>query len=87
MNTAINCLVQKPVTLHGHTISVEEIDLNQVFQPYLIVRGIPSFMNQQIDFLKSHFETLSKAQIRSIEFKGEEALVHFVNPTGMLLLS
>lgn len=57
-----------------------------MFRPYLTVRGIPSFMNQQIDFLKSHFETLSKAQIRSIEFKGEEAFVYFVDPRGMLLL-
>ena len=86
LNVAITCLLQKPVILSGHTLSIEEIDLNQVYRPYLIVRGLPPFMSQQTQFLKTHFETLSNAQIQSIEFKGEEALVHFVDPTGMLLL-
>ena len=87
LNAAITCLLQRPVILSGHTLSIEEIDLNQVYRPYLIVRGLPPFMNQQTEFLKTHFETLSNAQIQSIEFKGEEVLVHFVNPTGMLLLN
>ena len=42
-------------------------------------------MSQQTEFLKTHFETLSKAQIQSLEFKGEEAFVHFVDPSGRLL--
>ena len=84
INAAITCLLRKPIVLHGHTLSIEEIDLNQIYRPYLIVRGIPSFMSQQIEFLKSHFETKSSAQVQSIEFKGAEALIHFADPRGML---
>ena len=84
VNAAITCLVQKPVTLSGNTLSVEEIDLNDVYRPYLIVRGLPPFMCQQTEFLKMHFQTLSNAQIQSLEFKGEEAFVHFVDSSGRL---
>lgn len=87
INAAITCLLQKPVILSGHTLSIDEVDLNQVYRHYLIVRGLPPFMSQQTEFLKTHFETLSNAQIQSIEFKGEEAFVRFVDPTGMLLLN
>ena len=84
IDAAIACLLRKPVVLHGLTLSIEEIDLNQVYRPFLIVRGLPPFMSQQTEYLKSHFETLSNAQIQSVEFKGAEALVHFADPRGML---
>ena len=76
-------LLQNPVVLHGHMLSVKEIDLHQVYPPYLIVREVPPFMCQQRELLKTLIESWSSAQIQSIEVKGVEVWVHFVDPTGM----
>ena len=81
---AIACLLRKPVTVQRHTLAIEEIDLSQVYQPYLIVRGLPPFMSEQKEFLKSHFETLSSTKIQSLDVRGSEASIHFVDRNGML---
>ena len=81
--SAITCLLRKPVIIQKCTLSIEEIDLNEVYQPHLIVRGLPPFMSEQTAFLKTHFETLSSTKIKSMDVKGTQAIIHFVNPSGM----
>ena len=79
---AIASLLRKPVTVQKCTLSIAEIDLDEVYQPYVIVRGLPPFVCGQTDHLKQHFETLSSTQIQSIDVQGTEACIRFVNPSG-----
>lgn len=82
VDVAIACLLRKPVIIQKCTLSVEEIDLNEVYRPYLIVHGLPPFMSEQTEFLKLHFETLSNTKIQSIKVEGTDAFIRFVDPRG-----
>lgn len=84
LNVAIVCLLRKPVVIQKCIVSIQEIDLNEVYRPYLIVRGLPPFMSEQTAFLKSHFENLSDTHIQSLEVRGKDAFIHFVDPSGTL---
>ena len=79
---AIACLLRKPVTVQKCILSIAEIDLNEVYQPYLIVRGLPPFMSGQTELLKQQFEGLSTTDFQSVDIQGTEAYIRFVNPRG-----
>ncbi len=69
---------------------VERFDLMQVWCPYLIVKGLEfEDMFEDTDdveeMIKDHFEDIANgAKIESIELKGTEAQISFLQPQGMI---
>ena len=84
-SAVIPTVVAKSHTIRKCPVTVDEIDLHQVWLPYLIVKGFPPFVNDQL--LKQHFEKVtSNAEIQSIEIKGGEASIVYVNPKSKHIL-
>ena len=84
-SAVIPTVVAKSHTIRKRAVTVEEIDLHQVWQPYLIVKGFPPFVNDQL--LKQHFgKVASGAEIQSVEIKGGEASIVYVNPKSKYVL-
>ena len=80
-SAVIPTVLAKNHTIRKCAVSVEEIDLHKIWEPYLIVKGFPPFVNDQL--LRQHFQTAANgAEIQSIEMKKGEALVTYVNPQG-----
>ena len=80
-SAVIPTVLAKNHTIRKRAVSVEEIDLHKIWQPYLIVKGFPPFVNDQL--LKQHFQTAANgAEIQSIEMKKGEASITYVNPQG-----
>ena len=80
-SAVIPTVLAKNHTIRKCAVSVEEIDLHKIWQPYLIVKGFPPFVNDQL--LKQHFQTAANgAEIQSIEMKKGEASITYVNPQG-----
>ena len=81
LNAVISQVVSKSHTLRKTLVTVEEVDLLRVWQPYLIVRGFPPFVNEQM--LKNHFKgTANGAEVESVELKGSEAHIVYEDPKG-----
>ena len=59
----------------------------QVWCPFLIVKGLDFDEEEDEaeskDLIKDHFEDISQAKIESIELKGTEAKISFINPQGI----
>ena len=84
-SAVIPTVVAKSHTIRKCAVTVEEIDLHQVWQPYLVVKGFPPFVTVQL--LKQHFEKVaSGAEIQSVEIKGGEASIVYVNPKSKYVL-
>ena len=80
-SAVIPTVLAKNHTIRKCAVSVEEIDLHKIWEPYLIVKGFPPFVNDQL--LRQHFQTAANgAEIQSIEMKKGEASVTYVNPQG-----
>ena len=64
---------------------VEHFDLMQVWCPFLIVRGLEfeeDMVNEEM--VRDHFEAISGTKIESIELKGTEAKISFIQLEGMI---
>ena len=81
----ISHVLSKSHTIRKCPITVEEIDLLQVWQPYLIVKGFPSFVNDQM--LSQHFKgEAGGAEVESVEIvEGSEARIFYMDPIGMMV--
>ena len=78
----IPTVLSKSHTLRKCPVTVEQLDLLQLLEPYLIVKGYPPFVNEQM--LKHQFtEAANGAEIQSIEMKELEAHVFYANPKGL----
>ena len=77
-SAVIPAVLAKNHTILKCAVSVEEIDLHKI---YLIVKGFPPFVNNQ--FMRHHFQIAANdAEIQSIEMRGREASITYVNPQG-----
>ena len=62
-------------------VTVEEVDLLEIMQPYLIVKGFPPFVNDEM--LTQHFKAAANhAEVESIQLKGSEAAIFYVDSKG-----
>ena len=77
----ISTVVSKSHTIRKCSVAVEEVDLLEILQPYLVVKGFPPFVNDQM--LTDHFKAAANdAEVDSIQLKGSEATVFYVDPKG-----
>ena len=79
----IDALLQKSFTLRGQVLTLKQVDLDQVFQPYLVVQNVHPFVTEQA--LTHHFEGLYSSKVHSIHIVGTEAYIHFVEPKGLVV--
>ena len=77
----IPAVLAKSHTIRKCAVTVEEVDLHKIWQPYLIVKGFPPFVNDQL--LRQHFQKAANdAEIQSIEMKEGEASITYVDTQG-----
>ena len=81
----IPAVLAKSHTIRKCVVTVEEIDLHKIWQPYLIVKGFPPFVNDQL--LRQHFQKAANdAEIQSIEIREGEASITYMNPQSKCTL-
>ena len=81
----ISGIVSKSHTIRKCLITVEEVDLLEIMQPYLIVKGFPPFVTDEI--LTQHFKAAAdNAEVESVQLRGSEAAVFYVDSKGQFLI-
>ena len=66
--------------LRGRRLAVESIDLLDVWEPHIVVKDVPEFVDA--DTLIQHFETATKEKVDSAKFMSSEVIVTFKEPKG-----
>ena len=79
MDTLLTCnLTMKK---QGHLLTVERLDLMEVWQPYLVVKGLEDWMDGSM--IEEPFADMTEgAKIESIIVENGEAKITFTNPQG-----
>ena len=82
----ISGIVSKSHTIRKCLITVEEVDLLEIMQPYLIVKGFPPFVNDEM--LTQLFKAAAdETEVESVQLRGSEATVFYVDPKGQFWYS
>ncbi len=65
-----------------YPVTVEKLDLLNVWQPYLTVKNIPTFAKE--DSVRRHFKAAANgAELQSIDLKEGEATIFYEDAKGM----
>ena len=64
---------------------MERIDLMDVKQFCLIIRGLEDWMNEELELVKDHFKAEANGEIvQSVVVEDETAVIKFARPKGIL---
>ena len=75
LNTELKLSKDKP------PLFIERCDLTEVWRPYLMVRGLEDWIEEE--YVEEHFKELAKgAAIEFVKIKDNEAEIMFINPQG-----